>query len=100
MIADDAEQVRNVKRGLPDAYRHLQALDWDTLLLAHALAIVQGGREALRGFSGWTHDDERHRLVSAHAAGLDSPTTTTRAEPHAGSLQPCATPHVGRRTPA
>ncbi len=52
LIADDPEQVRNVKRGLRDAYRRLCALDWDTLLLAHGLPIVQGGREALRAFAG------------------------------------------------
>lgn len=51
LIADDAQQVPAIKRGLRDAYRHLCELDWDTLLLAHGLPIVHDGRRALRAFA-------------------------------------------------
>jgi len=51
LIADDPEQVRAVKAGLRAAYRRLCELDWDTLLLAHGLPLVEGGRAALRAFA-------------------------------------------------
>ena len=51
LIADDAEQVQAVKRGLRDAYRRLCDLEWETLLLAHGLPLVGDGRERLRAFA-------------------------------------------------
>lgn len=51
LIADDEREVERVKQGLRDAYRRLCELDWDTLLLAHGLPIVDGGREGLRRFA-------------------------------------------------
>jgi hypothetical protein len=50
LIADDPGQVPAVKRGLRDAYRRLCELEWETLLLAHGLPLVNDGREALREF--------------------------------------------------
>jgi hypothetical protein len=50
LIADDAEQVERVKRGLKEAYRRLLALDWDALLLAHGLPLERGGKQALAEF--------------------------------------------------
>lgn len=50
LIADDADEVARVKRGLQEAYRRLLDLDWDALLLAHGLPLVHGGRQALARF--------------------------------------------------
>ena len=50
LIADDADDVERVKRGLRDAYRRLCDLEWSTLLLAHGLPLVGDGRERLRRF--------------------------------------------------
>jgi hypothetical protein len=50
LIADDADEVARVKRGLRAAYRRLLDLDWDVLLLAHGLPIERGGKEALGRF--------------------------------------------------
>lgn len=52
LIADQPDQVEEVKRGLRDAYRRLCDLEWETLLLAHGLPLVGDGREKLRAFAG------------------------------------------------
>lgn len=51
LIADEAEEVERVKRGLREAYRQLCGLEWETLLLAHGLPLVGEGRERLRAFA-------------------------------------------------
>lgn len=51
LIADTPGQVRAVKRGLREAYRRLCDLDWDTLLLAHGLPLLDDAREQLRTFA-------------------------------------------------
>lgn len=50
LIADEAQQVEGVKRGLEQAYRRLLDLEWDALLLAHGLPIERGGKDALARF--------------------------------------------------
>lgn len=50
LIADDAEEVERVKRGLRAAYGRLLDLEWETLLLAHGMPLVQDGKEALARF--------------------------------------------------
>ena len=51
LLADDSAEVERVKTGLRQAYGRLCELEWDTLLLAHGLPIVEGGREQLRSFT-------------------------------------------------
>jgi hypothetical protein len=51
LLADDLEQVEPVKRGLREACRRLCDLEWDTLLLAHGLPIVEDAKGALRAFA-------------------------------------------------
>jgi len=51
LLADDADAVARVKRGLRAAYRRLCGLEWDTLLLAHGLPLIGDGREQLRRFA-------------------------------------------------
>jgi len=48
-LMDDPEQT---KAGLRAAYRRLLELDFDTLLLAHGMPIVGGGKAALADFAG------------------------------------------------
>lgn len=47
----DPLQVEAVKRGLREAYRRLCELDWNTLLLAPGLLLVDGARAKLRAFA-------------------------------------------------
>jgi hypothetical protein len=47
-LMDDPERT---KAGLRVAYRRLLELDFDTLLLAHGMPIVGGGKAALRDFA-------------------------------------------------
>jgi hypothetical protein len=51
LIADDPRQVTAVKQGLREAYGRLCELEWETLLLAHGLPLVNDGREKLRIFA-------------------------------------------------
>ncbi|MGH0034529.1 MAG: hypothetical protein ACQGVK_05840 [Myxococcota bacterium] len=51
LIADDPAEVEPVKRGLLAACRRLCELEWDSLLLAHGLPLVEGGKHALRAFA-------------------------------------------------
>lgn len=51
LIADEPARVEAVKRGLRDAYRRLCDLEWDVLLLAHGLPLLDGAKEKLRAFA-------------------------------------------------
>jgi len=51
LLADDAAQVEPVKRGLRAAMARLCELEWDTLLLAHGLPLLDDARAQLRAFS-------------------------------------------------
>lgn len=51
LLADDPTQVEPVKRGLREALGRLCDLDWDTLLLAHGLPLLDGAKAALRAFA-------------------------------------------------
>jgi hypothetical protein len=50
LIAAEPAQVEAVKRGLREAYRPLCDLEWDTLLLAHGLPLLENAKEKLRTF--------------------------------------------------
>ena len=52
LLAEDPEQVDAVKRGLRDAVARLCGLEWDTLLLAHGLPLLENARQELRAFAG------------------------------------------------
>lgn len=58
LIADDPHEVARVKRGLRDVYRRLLDPDWDTLLLAHGLPLVRGGKDALARFVAGRSDPD------------------------------------------
>jgi hypothetical protein len=51
LIADEAEEVELVKRGLREAYRRLCNLEWDTLLFAHGLPLIGDGNQQLSAFA-------------------------------------------------
>ncbi len=51
LLADAPEQAESVKRGLREACLRLCDLEWDVLLLAHGLPLVEDGKEQLRAFA-------------------------------------------------
>lgn len=51
LLADDPAQVDPVKRGLRAAMGRLCELEWDTLLLAHGLPVLDNARAELRAFA-------------------------------------------------
>jgi len=50
LIGDEPAQVEAVKRGLREAYRRLCDLEWDALLFAHGLPLLDNAKEKLRAF--------------------------------------------------
>jgi hypothetical protein len=51
LLADDESEVDSVKRGLRDACARLCELEWETLLLAHGLPLLENARQELRAFA-------------------------------------------------
>ena len=51
LLAEDPSEAESVKRGLRDACARLCELEWDTLLLAHGLPLLENAREELRSFA-------------------------------------------------
>jgi hypothetical protein len=51
LIADDPDRVDSVKRGLRQAVTRLCELEWDALLLAHGLPLLENAKVELRSFA-------------------------------------------------
>lgn len=51
LLADDPAQVERVKRGLREACLRLCDLEWDALLLAHGLPLLENAKTELRAFA-------------------------------------------------
>ena len=51
LLADEPADAEAVKRGLRQAYARLCELEWETLLLAHGLPLLEGARQQLREFA-------------------------------------------------
>jgi hypothetical protein len=51
LIADQPDQVDSVKRGLRQAMARLCELEWDALLLAHGLPLLENAKTQLRAFA-------------------------------------------------
>ena len=51
LLTEDPEQADPVKRGLREAMTRLCDLEWDTLLLAHGLPLLQNAEAELRAFA-------------------------------------------------